>query len=90
MHELESALASYRWFHEDSTVHLIHTLHMIQIVQEPDVAVPKLIKSRKPFFPDMVIHIYKTVTQVNDTLRTLMQHFIRGSLELMTSYQSSS
>lgn len=68
-------------------VNLLHTYNFIQRVHEPDFAVPKLIKSRKPFFPDMVINIYKTVTQVKYALR-IHATLYQGSLEFMTDYHS--
>lgn len=46
-----------------TTINLLHT-DFIQEAHEPVLAVPKPIKSKKLFFPDMVINIYKTVIQV--------------------------
>lgn len=65
----------------------VHTYNFIQRGHEPDFPVPKLIKPRKPFFPDMAINIYKTVTQVKYALR-MHATLYQGSLEFTADYHS--
>lgn len=65
----QSSPPCYSWVYKMATVNLLHTYSFIQRVHEPGYAVPKLIKSRKPFFPDTAINIHKTVTHVKYALR---------------------
>lgn len=44
-----------------AAINLLRTDRFIQGAHEPALAVPKAIKSKKPFFPDVVINIYNTV-----------------------------